>query len=126
MLINLDVSFYSSFLKPVLDCSFCESMAGSLSVASTAVSSAKAAVVDSGEVGRSAVYSRYNNGPRTLCCGKHTLTGESSEYSVSTFMRRKYEWTMINMFTKMIMKMMMVIIYYESQMYFHIVFLGLT
>jgi hypothetical protein len=30
----------------------------------TAVSSAKVAVVDSGEVGRSAVYSRYNNGPR--------------------------------------------------------------
>jgi hypothetical protein len=35
-------------------------------VATTAVSSAKAAVVDSGEVGRSAVYSRYNNGPVTL------------------------------------------------------------
>jgi hypothetical protein len=38
-------------------------MAGSLSVATTAVSSAKFAVVDSAEVGRSAVYSRYNNGP---------------------------------------------------------------
>jgi hypothetical protein len=35
-------------------------MAGSLSVASTAVSSAKVAVVDSGEVGRSAVYIKYN------------------------------------------------------------------
>jgi hypothetical protein len=34
-------------------------------VGSTAVSS-KVAVVDCGEVGRSAVYSRYNNGPRTL------------------------------------------------------------
>jgi hypothetical protein len=32
----------------------------------TAVSSANVAVADSGEVGRSAVYSRYNNGPRTL------------------------------------------------------------
>jgi hypothetical protein len=44
---------------------FSEAMAGSLSVASTAVSSAKVVVVDSGEVGRSAVYSRYNKGPRT-------------------------------------------------------------
>jgi hypothetical protein len=35
-------------------------------VDTTAVSSAKLAVVDSGKVGRSAVYSRYNNGPRTL------------------------------------------------------------
>jgi hypothetical protein len=30
---------------------------------------AKFAVVDSGEVGRSAVYSRYNNGPKTLPWG---------------------------------------------------------
>jgi hypothetical protein len=49
-----------------LVCSFCEAMGGSLSVASTAVSSAKLAVVDSGEAGRSAVYSKYNSGPRTL------------------------------------------------------------
>jgi hypothetical protein len=41
-------------------------MAGSLSMVTTAVSLAQVAVVDSGEVGRSAVYSRYNNGPRTL------------------------------------------------------------
>jgi hypothetical protein len=47
-------------------CSFCETMAGSLSVASTAVSLAKVAVVDSDEAGRSAVYSKYNSGPRTL------------------------------------------------------------
>jgi hypothetical protein len=32
---------------------------------STAVLSAKVAVVDSGDVGRSAVYSMYSNGPRT-------------------------------------------------------------
>jgi hypothetical protein len=41
-------------------------MAGSLSVASTEVSSAKVAVVDSGEAGRSAVCSKYNSGPRAL------------------------------------------------------------
>jgi hypothetical protein len=41
-------------------------MAGTLSMASTAVLLAKVAVIDSGEVGRSAVYSRYNNGPRAL------------------------------------------------------------
>jgi hypothetical protein len=35
-------------------------------------------VVDSGEVGRSAVYSRYNNGPRST----PSLTGESSVYSI--------------------------------------------
>jgi hypothetical protein len=45
-----------------LVCSLCEVMAGSMSVATTVVSSAEVAVVDSGEVGRSAVCSRYNNG----------------------------------------------------------------
>jgi hypothetical protein len=63
-------------------------MAGSLSMASTAVSLAKVAGIDSGEVGRSAVYSRYNNGPRTLPCDMPTLTEESSVYSVSTFTRK--------------------------------------
>jgi hypothetical protein len=42
-------------------CSFCEAMAGSLSLATSALSSAKVAAVDYGEVVRSAVYSRYNN-----------------------------------------------------------------
>jgi hypothetical protein len=46
--------------------SFCEAMPGSLSTVTTAVPSAKVAVVDSGEVGWCAMYSRYNNGPRTL------------------------------------------------------------
>jgi hypothetical protein len=55
-------------------------MAGSLSVATTAVSSAKVAVVDSGEVGRVAVYSRYNNGPRTLPRGTSALAADSSVY----------------------------------------------
>jgi hypothetical protein len=41
-------------------------MAGSLSVATTAASTAKVAVVDSVEVGRYEVYSGYNNDPRTL------------------------------------------------------------
>jgi hypothetical protein len=42
-------------------------------VATTTVSSAKIAVVDSGEAGMSAVYSRYNNGPRTLPYGTPTI-----------------------------------------------------
>jgi hypothetical protein len=63
---------------------FYEAMAGSLSMASTAVSLAKVAVVDYDEIGRSAVYSRYNNGSRTLPWGMPELTGESSVYSVST------------------------------------------
>jgi hypothetical protein len=66
-------------------CSLCEAMTGSLFVATTAVSSAKA--VDSGEVVRSAVYSRYNNGPRTLPWGTPALT-DSSVYSVSTLTRK--------------------------------------
>jgi hypothetical protein len=44
-------------------------MSGSLSVAITAASSPKDAIVDSDEVGRSAVYSRYRSGPRTLPWG---------------------------------------------------------
>jgi hypothetical protein len=36
-------------------CSFCEAMAGSLSMDTTVISMAKVAVVDLGEVGRSAV-----------------------------------------------------------------------
>jgi hypothetical protein len=61
-------------------------MAGSLSLVTTAVSSAKAAMVDSGEVSRSAVYSRYNNSPRTLPWG---TPDNSSVYSVSTFTRKE-------------------------------------
>jgi hypothetical protein len=38
-------------------------------VASPAFSSAKCAMVDSGEVRRSAMYSKYNNGPRPLPWG---------------------------------------------------------
>jgi hypothetical protein len=67
-----------------LFCSYCEAMSGSLSVANTAVSSANVAVVDSVEVGRSAVYSRYNSGPRTLTWSTPAMTGESSVYSDST------------------------------------------
>jgi hypothetical protein len=50
-------------------------MAGTLSVANTAVSSLKVNVVDFGEVGRSAVYIRYNNDPRTQLkrCGNEIL-----------------------------------------------------
>jgi hypothetical protein len=75
---------YQFWIAARLVCSFCEAMARSLVMAITAVSSAKVAVADSGEVGRSAVYSRYNSGPRTL----PALTGESYVYSVSTVTRK--------------------------------------
>jgi hypothetical protein len=52
-------------------------MAGSESVAKTAVSSVKVAVVVSGEVGRSTVYRRYRRGPRTLTWGRPAFTGKS-------------------------------------------------
>jgi hypothetical protein len=45
-------------------------------------------MVDPGEVGRSAVYSRYNNSPGTLPWGIIALTGDSSVYLVSTFTRK--------------------------------------
>jgi hypothetical protein len=57
-------------------------------MATTAVSSVKVAVVDYGEVGRSAVYSRYNIGPRTLPWGTPALTDDISVYSVSTIMMK--------------------------------------
>jgi hypothetical protein len=82
--IALDVSFYSPFLNQFwiaarLVCSLCGAMVGSLSVASTAVSSTMVAVVDSCEVGRSAMCSMYNNGRRTLQWGTPALTGEDSK-----------------------------------------------
>jgi hypothetical protein len=57
-------------------------------MATAAVLSAKVAVVDPDEVGGSAVYSRYNNVPRTLPWGTPALTEESFVYSVSTFRRK--------------------------------------
>jgi hypothetical protein len=63
-------------------------MAGSLFVSTTAVLSAKVAMVDSGDVGRSAVYSKYNIGPSTLPWGRPILTMESSVFTVSTFTRK--------------------------------------
>jgi hypothetical protein len=65
--------FSNIFIAPKLVYSSCEAMSGSLSVANTTVSSENVAVVDSVEVGRSAVYSRYNSGPRTLPWGTSTL-----------------------------------------------------
>jgi hypothetical protein len=77
------VSFHSPFFKQFwiaskLVCSLCEAIAGSLSMATIAVSLEKIAVVDSGEVKRSAVYIRYNNGCRTLPWGTPALTVDSS------------------------------------------------
>jgi hypothetical protein len=57
-------------------------------MATTVVSLAKVAVVDPGEIGRSVVYSRYNNGPRTLPWGTPALIDDSSVYLVSTFTRK--------------------------------------
>jgi hypothetical protein len=64
--------FNHFYIASRLVCSFCEAMPGSQSVANTAVSSANFAVVGSVEVGRSAVYSRYNSGPGH-CPGEHHL-----------------------------------------------------
>jgi hypothetical protein len=88
------ISFHSSFLNQFwiasrLVCSFCEAMAGSLSLASTAVSSIKVAAIDSGQVGRSAVYSKYNNGPRALPWGLPALTENSYVYLFSTFRKKR-------------------------------------
>jgi hypothetical protein len=71
-----------------LVCSLYEAMAGSLSMATTAVLSAGFAVFYSGDVGRTVVYSRYSNVPRMLPWGSPALTGESSAYSVPTLTRK--------------------------------------
>jgi hypothetical protein len=60
-------------------------MSGSLSVASTASLSAKVAMIDSGVVGRTAIYSRYNKGPRTLPWGMPALTGEFFVLSLNLY-----------------------------------------
>jgi hypothetical protein len=49
-------------------------------MANSAVLSANVSVVDSVEVGRSVVYSRYNCGPRTLPWDTPVLTEESFVY----------------------------------------------
>jgi hypothetical protein len=66
---DMDLLGFISFYPPSLYsfyCCFCEAMAGSLSVANTAVSSANVAVIDSVEFGRSEVCNRCNSGPTTL------------------------------------------------------------
>jgi hypothetical protein len=54
-------------------------------VAMTAVLSEKVAVMESGEVGKSAVYRRYSKGPRMLPWGTLALTGVRSVNPVSIF-----------------------------------------
>jgi hypothetical protein len=54
-------------------------------VAMTAVSSAKVAVMKSGEEGRSAVYRRSSKGSRTMPWGTPALTEVRCVSSVSTF-----------------------------------------
>jgi hypothetical protein len=83
MWIDLDplaliIQFLNKFwIAGRLVCNFCEAMATSLSVATSAVSSANVAVLDFGEVGTSAVYSRYNNGPLETAVGyTHIYWGE--------------------------------------------------
>jgi hypothetical protein len=63
-------------------------MHGSLSLITTTVSPAMVAVVDFGEVGSSAMYSRYNNDATTLPWGTLALNVGRSVYSVSTCTRK--------------------------------------
>ena len=58
------------------DCSFWEAAVGSSSDAKIAVSSTNVDIVVSMLVGRSAVNSRYNNGPRTLLLGTPAWIGK--------------------------------------------------
>jgi hypothetical protein len=71
-------SFHSKCLNqlwiaPGSVCNLIEAIAGSLSVASIADSSAKVTVVDCCEVDRSVVYNRCSNGTRTLPWGTAAL-----------------------------------------------------
>jgi hypothetical protein len=61
------IGFNSPFcIARRLDCNLLEAVAGLLSMARAAVSSAKVADVVSDGVGRSPVNSKYSNGPKTL------------------------------------------------------------
>jgi hypothetical protein len=65
-------------------------------VARTAVSSANVAMVVVGEVGRSAVYMRYSNGPRTLAWGMPAWIG-GRVWCVEAILSKKcllckYDW----------------------------------
>jgi hypothetical protein len=59
-----------------------------------AVSSAKVAVREPGDVGRAALYSRYKSGSNTLPCGTPAFIVVRSEYSVSTYTRKCRLWRM--------------------------------
>jgi hypothetical protein len=89
------VGLHSPFLDPDLDSerwirSFWEATAGTLSVARTAVSSAKVALVVVAEVGRSEyTYMRYSNGPRTLPWGTPELIGDRV-WCVETILTKKF------------------------------------
>jgi hypothetical protein len=86
--IAIILHFFSHFcIACRLVCSSCEAMPGSLSAANTAVSSATVAVVDSVDVGRSVVCSRYNSDPSTLSLATPVLTGKSSVCSDDKCMR---------------------------------------
>jgi hypothetical protein len=71
--------------------SICEATTGSLSAAMIEVSSANVAVIVPGDVGRSAVYSRYKSGPNTLPCGTPALMGVSGDCSVPMFMMKCHQ-----------------------------------
>jgi hypothetical protein len=86
--LSFSIFLSQSWIASKSVCSFCEAMAGLMSTATTAVSSAEVNVVVCGEVGRPAVYSRYNNGHRTLPWDTPSLTDDSSVYSVSSFTRK--------------------------------------
>jgi hypothetical protein len=77
---------------------FAVSVKQCLSKVNTAASAANFAVVDSVEVGRSAVHIRYNSGPRTLTWGTPALTEENSVFC-SNFTRKclLYRWDLSKM-----------------------------
>jgi hypothetical protein len=76
--------FNNFYTASSLVCSFCEAVPESPSGANTAVLSANVAVVDSVEVGRSVVYSRYNRRSRTLSWGKTALNSAKQYCLFST------------------------------------------
>jgi hypothetical protein len=68
--------------------SFREAVAGSLSYARKAMSSAKVAVVVAKEVGSSAVYVRLKNGPRALPCGTPAWIGDKACWAEPNLMKK--------------------------------------
>jgi hypothetical protein len=95
MLIDLDplaliLLFLNQFsIASRLVCSLCDAMATSPPMASTAVLLAKVAVIDSGEVGRSAAYHHHHHHHHLFTCQKSIKSSKLQDIDNSPIQHSK-------------------------------------